>query len=131
MAFLKINGRSVAYRQLASERNPLVMLAHPLGMSQAVWDSNLTPVLPRYGMLTWDLPGHGASQAWGEASSAPADLAAEALALADHAGVERFHFVGTSIGGVVGQQLIREHAERLISATLTNTGAVIGNAELW
>jgi 3-oxoadipate enol-lactonase/4-carboxymuconolactone decarboxylase len=131
MAFLNIKGRSVAYRLLGAEANPLVVLAHPLGMSQAVWDDVLPALLPRYRVLTWDLPGHGASQAWGEAPIAPADLAAEALALADHAGAKRFHFAGTSIGGVVGQQLISEHAERLLSATLTNTGAVIGTAELW
>ncbi|WP_445003853.1 alpha/beta fold hydrolase [Halomonas mongoliensis] len=131
MAFLNIKGRSVAYRLLGAEANPLVVLAHPLGMSQAVWDDVLPALLPRYRVLTWDLPGHGASQAWGEAAIAPSDLAAEALALADHAGAERFHFAGTSIGGVVGQQLIAEHAERLLSATLTNTGAVIGTAELW
>jgi len=131
MAFLNINGRSVAYRLLGSEANPLVVLAHPLGMSQAVWDDVLPLLLPRYRVLTWDLPGHGASQAWGERPITPADLAAEALALAELAGAERFHFAGTSIGGVVGQQLISEHAERLLSATLTNTGAVIGNAELW
>ncbi len=131
MAFLTIKGRSVAYRLLGAAANPLVVLAHPLGMTQAVWDDILPALLPRYRVLTWDLPGHGASQAWGEGAIAPADLAAEALALADHAGAERFHFVGTSIGGVVGQQLISEHAERLASATLTNTGAVIGTAELW
>lgn len=131
MAFLNIKGRSVAYRLLGAAANPLVMLAHPLGMTQAVWDDILPALLPRYRVLTWDLPGHGASQAWGEGAITPADLAAEALALADHAGAERFHFVGTSIGGVVGQQLISEHAERLASATLTNTGAVIGTAELW
>ncbi|WP_416139300.1 alpha/beta fold hydrolase [Halomonas sp. HK25] len=131
MAFLNINGRSVAYRLLGSEANPLVVLAHPLGMSQAVWDDVLPALLLRYRVLTWDLPGHGASQAWGEGPIAPADLAADALALADHAGAARFHFAGTSIGGVVGQQLISEHAERLLSATLTNTGAVIGNPELW
>ena len=131
MAFLNINGRSVAYRLLGAEANPLVVLAHPLGMSQAVWDDVLPALLPRYRVLTWDLPGHGASQAWGEGPITPADLAAEALALADHAGAGRFHFAGTSIGGVVGQQLVAEHGERLLSATLTNTGAVIGNAELW
>ncbi|MGJ7462797.1 alpha/beta fold hydrolase [Halomonas sp. MA07-2] len=131
MAFLTINGRSVAYRLLGNEANPLVVLAHPLGMSQAVWDDLLPLLLPRYRVLTWDLPGHGASQAWGEGPIAPADLAADALALVDHAAAPRFHFAGTSIGGVVGQQLISEHAERLLSATLTNTGAVIGNAELW
>lgn len=48
MAFLNIHGRSVAYRLLGSEANPLVMLAHPLGMSQAVWDDILPVLLPRY-----------------------------------------------------------------------------------
>ncbi|KJZ17520.1 MULTISPECIES: alpha/beta fold hydrolase [unclassified Halomonas] len=131
MAFLNIEGRSVAYRLLGAEANPLVVLAHPLGMSQAVWDDVLPALLPRYRVLTWDLPGHGASQAWGDGPITPAELAKEAIALADHAGAGRFHFVGTSIGGVVGQQLISEHGERLLSAALTNTGAVIGTSELW
>ncbi|MGM0543097.1 MAG: alpha/beta fold hydrolase [Pseudomonadota bacterium] len=131
MAFHSINGRSVAYRLLGAEVNPLVVLAHPLGMSQAVWDDVIPALLPRYRVLTWDLPGHGASQAVSGEQITPADLAAEALALAELAGAERFHFAGTSIGGVVGQQLIAAHGDRLLSATLTNTGAVIGNPELW
>ncbi|WP_189459668.1 alpha/beta fold hydrolase, partial [Modicisalibacter luteus] len=133
MAFLEVNGRSVAYRLLGAEALPLVVLAHPLGMTQAVWDDLLPALLPRYRVLTWDLPGHGASAAWPESGGeiTPASLAAEALALADHAGASRFHFVGTSIGGVVGQQLLAAHPERLLSATLTNTGAVIGNPDLW
>ncbi|HDZ46326.1 hypothetical protein LCGC14_0086280 [marine sediment metagenome] len=131
MAFHTINGRSVAYRLLGAEVNPLVVLAHPLGMSQAVWDDVIPALLSRYRVLTWDLPGHGASQAVSDAKITPADLAAEALALAELAGVQRFHFAGTSIGGVVGQQLIAEHSERLLSATLTNTGAVIGTPDLW
>lgn len=131
MAFHTINGRSVAYRLLGAEGNPLIVLAHPLGMSQAVWDDVIPALLPRYRVLTWDLPGHGASQAVSGDRIAPADLAAEALALVDLAGAQRFHFAGTSIGGVVGQQLIAEHGDRLFSATLTNTGAVIGNPDLW
>lgn len=131
MAFHTINGRSVAYRLLGSDVNPLIVLAHPLGMSQAVWDDIIPALLPRYRVLTWDLPGHGASQAASGAQITPADLAAEALALAELAAAERFHFAGTSIGGVVGQQLIAEHSDRLLSATLTNTGAVIGNSDLW
>ncbi|CAM3533405.1 alpha/beta fold hydrolase [Halomonas casei] len=131
MAFHTINGRSVAYRLLGTQANPLVVLAHPLGMSQAVWDDVIPALLPRYRILTWDLPGHGASQAVSGEKITPADLAAEALALVELAGATRFHFAGTSIGGVVGQQLIAEHGERLLSATLTNTGAVIGNPDLW
>ena len=131
MAFLSHNGRSVAYRLLGAEANPLVVLAHPLGMTQAMWDDILPMLLPRYRVLTWDLPGHGASESVRGDQVTPQDLADEALALADHAGASRFHFVGTSVGGVVGQQLIATNSDRLLSATLTNTGAVIGNAELW
>jgi len=131
MAFHTINGRSVAYRLLGSEVNPLIVLAHPLGMSQAVWDDVIPALLPRYRVLTWDLPGHGASQAVSGTQITPADLAEEVLALVALAGVQRFHFAGTSIGGVVGQQLIAAHPDQLLSATLTNTGAVIGNPDLW
>lgn len=131
MAFHTTNGRSVAYRLLGSEVNPLIVLAHPLGMSQAVWDDLIPALLPRYRVLTWDLPGHGASQAVSGTQITPADLAEEVLALVALAGVQRFHFAGTSIGGVVGQQLIAAHPDRLLSATLTNTGAVIGNPDLW
>ncbi|KFF49569.1 carboxymuconolactone decarboxylase [Gammaproteobacteria bacterium MFB021] len=133
MPFVTLDGRTVAYRLLGGDTQPLLLLAHPLGMSQSVWDSVVTPLSRRFRVLTWDLPGHGASAGWDPARGeiTPAALAAEALALADLAGAERFHFAGTSIGGVIGQQLLSAHPERLYSATLTNTGAVIGSAEMW
>ena len=133
MAFLKHNGRTVCYRLLGDSAKPLLMLAHPLGMTQAVWDDMIPALLNSFRVLTWDLPGHGASAAWPEASDqiAPEDLAQEALALATAAEAQRFHFAGTSIGGVIGQQLVSKHADRLLSATLTNTGAVIGTPDAW
>lgn len=132
MAFLEINGRSLAWRLLGGEALPLLVLGHPLGMNQSVWDDLLPRLLPRYRVLTWDLPGHGASGPLTPgAAITPESLAADVLALVDHAGAGQFHYVGTSIGGVIGQQLIEQHSERLLSATLTNTGAVIGNPELW
>lgn len=131
MSFLEIDGRAVGYRLLGDPALPLVVLAHPLGMSQAVWDDLLPTLLPRYRVLSWDLPGHGSSAAWHGEVITPESLAAELLALVDQAGVERFHFVGTSIGGVIGQQLLSRHGECLLSATLTNTGAVIGTPEAW
>lgn len=110
-----------------------MLMAHPLGMTQGVWDEMLPALLAKFRVLTWDLPGHGGSSPWPEESDeiTPEDLAQEAIALADFADVEQFHFVGTSIGGAIGQQMISEHPERLLSATLTNTGAVIGTAEAW
>jgi 3-oxoadipate enol-lactonase len=133
MAFLNYNNRTICYRLLGDCEKPLLVLAHPLGMTQGVWDDMLTTLLERFRVLTWDLPGHGASAAWPQSAGdiTPEDLAQEALVLAKEAGSTRFHFAGTSIGGVIGQQLVAEHTGRLISAVLTNTGAIIGTPEAW
>lgn len=133
MAFLKHNGRTICYRLFGDTTKPLMLMAHPLGMNQSVWDDMIPALLERFRVLTWDLPGHGASAAWPEESDeiSPENLAGEALALAAVAGAETFHFVGTSIGGAIGQQLVSQHADKLLSATLTNTGAVIGTPEAW
>ncbi|MBO6810328.1 MULTISPECIES: alpha/beta fold hydrolase [Marinobacter] len=133
MSFLNHNGRTICYRLLGDSEKPLMVLAHPLGMTQGVWDDMLPALLGKFRVLTWDLPGHGASSAWPEDAGeiTPDDLAREALTLAQAVGAQAFHFTGTSIGGVIGQQLLAEHSDRLISATLTNTGAIIGTAEAW
>lgn len=133
MAFLKHNSRTICYRLLGDKDKPLLVMAHPLGMTQGVWDDMLPALLGKFQVLTWDLPGHGASAAWPDESDeiTPEDLAQEAIALAATADAERFHLVGTSIGGVIGQQLISQHSDRLLSATLTNTGAVIGTPDAW
>lgn len=130
MAFMHYQDRILAYRLLGPEAAPLVVLAHPLGMSQAVWDEVLPALLSRYRVLTWDLPGHGGSAA----ASGPLTLdalAGELLALVERAGAARFHFVGTSIGGALGQHLLAHHGERLDAVVLTNTGARIGTADNW
>ena len=133
MAFLKHNGRTICYRLLGDSKKPLLVLAHPLGMTQGVWDDMFVELLSKFRVLTWDLPGHGASAAWPEDSDqiTPEDLSQEALALAAVVDADTFHFAGTSIGGMIGQQLISQHPKSLISVTLTNTGAVIGTPEAW
>lgn len=51
--------------------------------------------------------------------------------MADTLDIDSFHFIGTSIGGVIGQSLCQIAPERLQQVWLTNTGAVIGTKEAW
>ncbi|RDL45616.1 alpha/beta hydrolase [Marinomonas piezotolerans] len=112
---------------------PVIVLGHPLGMNSRVWDGLMPELLKQYRVIRWDLPGHGLSDSL-EPSASP--LAANALVSpliekCDELGIEKFHYVGTSIGGMIGQQLVTQYPERLLSATLTNTGAKIGSKEAW
>src|SRR5690554_7508083 len=88
MTFCMHKGRAISYRLLGDSTNPLLVLAHPLGMTQGIWDEMLPALLEKFQVLTWDLPGHGASSAWPEEAGAieAQDLAEEALALANIAG---------------------------------------------
>lgn len=130
MAFLTVAERTIAYRDSGEAALPAVLLAHPLGMSQDVWEDVVAALRGRFRCVTWDLPGHGASSGLTEAVT-PRALAEDALALADALDVTRFHFVGTSVGGVVGQQLLTQCPERLGDVVLTNTGAIIGTPDNW
>lgn len=130
MAFVECNNRVICYRDSGESALPVLLFAHPLGMSQDVWCDVIRALHGRYRCISWDLPGHGASAPVNAPISAR-DLADDARALLAGLEIEQCHFVGTSIGGVIGQALLREAPELIQGVVLTNTGAVIGSPDAW
>ena len=82
-------------------------------------------------VVGWDLPGHGRSPAASGPFGIP-ELAAGVLALADDiAPGQAFSYAGDSVGGAVGLQILLDAPDRVRSAALLCTGAVIGDPEQW
>jgi 3-oxoadipate enol-lactonase / 4-carboxymuconolactone decarboxylase len=108
----------------------LLLLGPSVGTSAAtLWGAAAERLAEHIHVVGWDLPGHGGSPA---AAFRMPDLAAGVLALADDIMPgAAFHYAGDSIGGAVGLQLLLDAPERLRSATLLCTGAVIGRPEDW
>jgi 3-oxoadipate enol-lactonase/4-carboxymuconolactone decarboxylase len=109
---------------------PLLLLGPSLGTSAvSLWNGVAQRLNARLRVVGWDLPGHGRG---GPAQPFTiADLAAAVLVIADDLGAETFHYAGDSVGGCVGLRLLLDAPQRVGSATLLCTGAVIGTADDW
>ena len=109
---------------------PAVLLAPSLGTTLAMWDDLAEKLAGRYRVVRFDTRGHGASPAPSGPYSVSA-LAADVVALADSLEIDRFAFVGLSLGGAVGQVLALEHPERLTALVLCCTGPSFGDPQTW
>ena len=97
-----------------------VLLVMGLGYGRWGWEPLVHPLAERYRVLWYDNRGIGES----DVPPGPytvADLAADALQVLDERGVERAHVVGTSLGGMVAQELALSHPERVEKLALLCT----------
>ena len=109
---------------------PVIVLGHSLGTSHRLWDPQVPALLERFRVLRCDFRGHGQS-ATPPGPYRMDDLGGDVLALTERLGIERFHYMGLSIGGQVGQWLALHAPERIDRLILANTAAKIGTGEHW
>ena len=130
MPQIDANGIAIHYELCGPADAPVVLLSNSLGTRLEMWDPQLPALSQRYRVLRYDSRGHGRS-------AAPAGpytielLADDALGLLDALGIERAHFCGLSMGGMVGQVLGARHPERLRSLTLCSTACHMTPKEIW
>jgi len=104
---------------------PTVLMGSSLGTSLQMWDGQL-PLAQRFRLVRYDHRGHG------ESPSPPgpyeiADLASDVLEL----GLGRTHYVGLSIGAMIGMWLAANAPERIDRLILICTSAQLGPPSMW
>jgi len=102
------------------EGAPLVVLSHALGSSGIMWQQQMPALVERYCVLRYDSRGHGGT----DAPAGPYTLDAlgdDVVAMLDALDIERVHWVGLSMGGMVGQNMALRHPQRLVSLALCDT----------
>ncbi len=80
---------------------PVVILSNSLGATLDMWAPQRKRLGGHFRVIGYDTRGHGAS----DTPAGPysfADLVADGVAVMDHFGVERAHWVGLSLGGMTG-----------------------------
>lgn len=109
----------------------VVCLSHCFGSNHHYWDCHL-PAVEGYRVLRYDTRGHGQS----DSPAGPYSLnllANDVVELIDYLQIDRLHFVGVSMGGMIGQTLALKQQERLLSLTLANSPCnyTDGQIDLW
>lgn len=130
MAFVEAGELRIRYELSGSEHAPTLVLSHSLGADLSMWEPQLPALEGRLRVLRYDSRGHGGSSL----AAGPyrlAELASDVLRLLDALGVERAHFCGLSMGGMIGMWLGAHAAPRIDRLVLCNTGARIGTAASW
>ncbi len=116
-----LNGIATYYEIHGKEGAPWVTFSHSLACSVRMWDGQIAAFKDRYRILVYDTRGHGGSAA--PAGAYTLELLAEDLfELLKKLQIARTHFVGLSMGGMIGQLLALKYPEILDRLVLADTG---------
>ena len=115
---VRANGIDIHYE--VSGSGPWVTLSHSLFCDGSMWDPQMAALEAHFTVLRFDTRGHGRSDAPPGAYTL-AQMADDALGLLDVLKVERTHFVGLSMGGMIGQHLALKAPQRIDRLVLADT----------
>jgi 3-oxoadipate enol-lactonase len=121
---INANGIDINYEITGKEGAPVVMLSHSLACSLVMWQPQMAVLESDFQVLRFDTRGHGGSDAPQGAYSLEL-LTADAVGLLDALSIETVHFIGLSMGGMIGQCLALDYAHRLKSLALCDTAAIM------
>ena len=130
MPILKSGEAGIHYALEGQSGLPVLVFSNSLGANYSMWDPQASEFRKKFRILRYDTRGHGQS------SSTPGPysielLARDVIALLDAQGLDRVHFCGLSMGGMIGMWLGLNAPARLSKLVLCNTGAKIGTPESW
>lgn len=116
-----MNGKTASgiYYEIAGN-GPWLTLSHSLACNLHMWDPQMALLTPHFKVLRFDTRGHGKSVV----SNAPYtmdQLAQDVIELFQELGVEQTHWMGLSMGGMIGQTIALAHPQLLLSMVLADT----------
>lgn len=98
-------------------RGPTLLCIQGLAVDVSTWRPQIPAWSRRFRVIVFDNRDVGRSF-YAAAPYGIGDMASDALGLADALGLERFHLLGSSMGGAIAQELTLRAPERVMSLTL-------------
>lgn len=99
---------------------PTLMLSNSLGCTLQMWEPQMKALTQVFRVVRYDRRGHGRSQV-ADGPYSMERFGKDVLAILDDLNIERTHWCGLSMGGMVGQWLGANAPERMGKIILANT----------
>lgn len=109
---------------------PTIMLSNSLGATMQMWEPQMAALTKLYRVVRYDRRGHGKSGA----PAGPYSMerfGKDVLAILDDLNIEKIHWCGLSMGGMVGQWLGANAPERVEKLILANTSCYYPDPTNW
>lgn len=101
---------------------PPLFLIHGIGAARDTWRFAMPLLARHYTVVSYDLRGHGTSPMPAEEFGLD-ELVADLERVRERTGIEKAHFAGHSLGGMIGPAYARAYPERVLSLGLLSTAA--------
>jgi len=117
---IRANGIEINYEIHGKESAPWLLLSHSLACSVRMWDPQIAALKDRYRILAYDTRGHGATEATKGAYTLEM-LADDLFFLLKELKIEKAHYCGLSMGGMIGQTFALKYPGVFRTLTLADT----------
>jgi len=117
---MKVNVNGIDLHYTVTGSGPWVVMSHSLACDLRMWDAQVAMLSKSYRVLCFDTRGHGQSDA-PEGEYTLEQLADDARGLLQAMGIASCHWVGLSMGGMIGQVFALRHPAMVKSLVLADT----------
>ena len=130
MPIAHINQTDIFYLAEGNPDHPAIVFSNSLGTDHSMWQAQADALVSNFYIIRYDTRGHGQS-ASPKGPYQLQDLGRDVIALLDFLNIDKAHFCGLSMGGVIAQWLGIHAPERLTKLIVANTAAKVGTADGW
>ena len=120
----------IHYQTFGDASKPAIVFSNSLGTNFSMWQPQIEAFCQDHFVICYDTRGHGGSSA-PQGPYRIDQLGQDVVNLLDHLKVEKAAFCGISMGGLTGQWLAINQAERFSHVVVCNTAAKIGQEHAW
>jgi len=117
---MKLSASGIEINYQIEGEGPTVTMSHSLACHLGMWDEQVAALRGRYRVLRFDTRGHGQTSAPAGAYSLE-QMADDLHGLLGGLGITETHFVGLSMGGMIGQVFALAHPGMIQSLVLCDT----------